>query len=92
MVLEPTWLESPDIQDFRTGFKSSLAPQQPCQNDNFLSPLTIKKMGLMDGRTKYPMFLLKMWGKMGGRTKYPMFLLIKWGKMGRRTKYPMFVG
>ncbi len=59
MVLEPTWLESPDIQDFRTCFKSSVEQLEPIENSNFLNPLKIKKKSaiLVTGIIKIKYFL-----------------------------------
>jgi hypothetical protein len=47
MVLEPTWLESPDIQGFRTCFKSSVSQLEPIENRDFLNPLKVKKSAII---------------------------------------------
>ncbi len=46
MVLEPTWLECPDIQGFRTCFKSSVSQLEPIENPDFLNPLKVKKSAI----------------------------------------------
>jgi hypothetical protein len=45
MVVEHTWLESPDIQGFRTGFKFSVAQLEPIENPDFLSLVMVRNLG-----------------------------------------------
>ncbi len=45
MVLEPTWLESPDIQGFRTGFNFSVAQLEPIENPDFLNLVMGRNLG-----------------------------------------------
>ena len=44
-MLRPTWLESPVIQGFRTGFKFSVAQWEHIENRDFLNLVMGRNLG-----------------------------------------------